>query len=1009
MTFLSRTYAGWLVLVAAAASAGLAGCSKGGATGPSPEDAPTDFISGNPSGSDDREGEDGGSVVAAGSTGSGDSAGAPDEGADDDPERAITEADIIQVKDGKLYALSQYAGLSVIDISRRDRLSLLGRYRASGMPFEMYLRDGIVYAMFSSWTQYLYDADTGEYTYEESSRIEALDVSDPSDIRLIGSFDLPGTLSDSRIVGDVLYAVTFENNSCWGCGSSPNTTVTSLAVGDPAEISVVDKLSYKDDDPYGYGWRRSVSVTQDRMYVAGIEWNGSDDEGHSTIQVIDISDPGGDLVEGTSVEAVGQIQSRWQMDEHEGVLRVVSQPGTWWNNAALPGVQTFTVASSQELTPLGYTELTLPRPESLRSVRFDGDRAYAITAEQTDPLFTIDLSDPEHPAQLGELEMPGWVYHMEPRGDRLLALGFDNASDEGSLHVSLFDVSDLTTPTMLERIHFGGSWGNFAEDQDRIHKAFTILDDLGTILVPYSGFEVNDDKGCGSYQSGIQLIDFTTDTLTKRGSAPARGQARRAFVHDERLFAVSDQEVGTFNIDDRGAPVEVTDLSLATIVSNAVATGDLVVRMSADWWTSGPQLEVVSAADPARTEPIGKLDLAALTSASDVECYGSGIADARLFAHGQYATLLWPSYADWTKTHLAVIDLRDPESPRIASQRELPFSSRALYWYGYSVAVIPTGDSVVQAGSTLVIRNASEEYYYYDENGAQQPAPAETTLEVLDLSNPSNPVHRSVALPSGAGYTGLQIDGTTVLTSHWVPLPEDPFRARFYLDRIDVSDPSSPAVLTPVNVPGSLLAFDGTNRRALTIDYEMVEFEVPNYQACYSEFAQNTGFQPIDQENWEGPGICRGMRRALKLLDVGSETARLRDESPIDDDTGIWQVLVGDDRVFMYTYVNYAVPNGESPYGITVASGLEEGSIELVTKPIPELSNASPVLADGTRLLVSGYSPPSLAVLDASDLDELTYETKAELSSYVYRVTLDGDRALCSLGHHGLEVVDLGN
>ncbi len=429
--------------------------------------------------------------------------------------------------------------------------------------------------------------------------------------------------------------------------------------------------------------------------------------------------------------------------------------------------------------------------------------------------------------------------------------------------------------------------------------------------------------------------------------------------------------------------------------------------MSADWWTSGPQIEVVSAADPARTEPIGKLDLEALTSASDVECYGSGIADARLFAHGQYATLLWPSYADWTKTHLAVIDLRDPESPRIASQRELPFSSRALYWYGYSGAVIPTGDSVVQAGSTLVVRNASEEYYYYDENGAQQPAPAETTLEVIDLSNPSNPVHRSVALPSGAGYTGLQIDGTTVLTSHWVPLPQDPSRARFYLDRIDVSDPSSPVVLTPVNVPGSLLAFDGTSRRALTMDYETFEFEVPNYQACYSEFAQNNGFQPIDQENWEGPGICRGMRRALKLLDVGSETARLRDESPIDDHTGIWQVLVGDDRVFMHTYTNYAVPNGESPYGIAVASGLEEGSIELVTKSVPD--NASPVLADGTRLLVSGYSPPSLAVLDASNLDKLTYETKAELSSYVYRVTLDGDRALCSLGHHGLEVVDLGN
>ncbi|AUX35775.1 MULTISPECIES: beta-propeller domain-containing protein [Sorangium] len=1011
MTFLSRTYAGWLVVAATAASAGLAGCVVGGSTGNPPDDAPTDFISGNPNGNDGRGEDDGGSANAAG-TGAGGGAAGPDEGGgDDDPERAITEADIIQVKDGKLYALSQYAGLSVIDISRRDRLKLLGRYQAGGMPFEMYLRDGIVYAMFSSWTQYLYDDDTGEYTYAESSRIEALDVSDPADIRLIGSFNLPGTISDSRIVGDVLYAITLENNYCWGCGRSPNTTVTSLAVGDPEAIGVVDKLSFSDNDPYGYGWRRSVTVTQDRMYVSGIEWDGTA-EGHSTIQVIDISDPSGDLVEGTTVEAAGQIQSRWQMDEHEGVLRVVSQPGLWWNNAAQPGVQTFAVASSQELTPLGYTELRLPKPESLRSVRFDGDRAYAITAEQTDPLFTIDLSDPEHPAQLGELEMPGWVYHMEPRGDRVLALGFDNASTEGSLHVSLFDVSDLTAPTMLERVHFGGSWGSFAEDQDRIHKAFTILDDLGTILVPYSGWEQNGDIGCGTYKSGIQLIDFTADTLTKRGSAPARGQARRAFVHDERLFAVSDQEVGTFNIDNRDAPVGVADLTLTTVVSNAVVTGDLVVRMSADWWTSSPQLEIAPAADPGRTEPIGKLDLAALTTGSEGDCYGYGVADARLFAHGQYAYLLWPSYTGGTtKAHLAVIDLRDPESPRIASQRVLPFSGSALYAYGYYYgAVVPTGDSVVQVGSTLVLRNTNyDPYYYYDGVGGETPASDEPSLEVLDLSDPSNPVHRSAALPAGAGHTGLQIDGTTVLTSRWVPLPDDPSKARFYLDRIDVSDPSSPVVRTPVNVPGSLLAFDGALGRALTVDYEPFELEVPSAEACYRAFAQNVDFEPTSPNDWEGPGVCKGMSRVIKLLDVGSKTARLRDERPMDGDAGIWRVFVGDDRVFMLTYLNYVVEDGEVPYGILAVSGLEEGSIELARKPFAELGYSSPLIADGTRLLVASYSPPSLAVIDGSDVGALTYETKGELSAPVSRVTLDGDRALCSLGHHGLEVVDLGD
>ncbi len=76
------------------------------------------------------------------------------------------------------------------------------------------------------------------------------------------------------------------------------------------------------------------------------------------------------------------------------------------------------------------------------------------------------------------------------------------------------------------------------------------------------------------------------------------------------------------------------------------------------------------AAEPGRAEPIGKLDLATLAAGSTDDCYGSGLSSAQLFAHGQYAYLLWPSYADSTKTSLAVIDLTNPQAPRIASQRD---------------------------------------------------------------------------------------------------------------------------------------------------------------------------------------------------------------------------------------------------------------------------------------------------------------------------------------------------
>ena len=41
-----------------------------------------------------------------------------------------------------------------------------------------------------------------------------------------------------------------------------------------------------------------------------------------------------------------------------------------------------------------------------------------------------------HPRQAGEVEMPGWIYHLEPRGNRLIGLGYDQGNPEGSITVS---------------------------------------------------------------------------------------------------------------------------------------------------------------------------------------------------------------------------------------------------------------------------------------------------------------------------------------------------------------------------------------------------------------------------------------------------------------------------------------------------------------------------------------------------------------------------------------------
>lgn len=945
-------------------------------------------------------GSDSGSTSS--SSGGGGGEAQPPKAADDDPNRAIEEADIIQVHENRLYALSQYAGLSIIDITNPSHLTLLGRHSMTGMPFEMYLRDGIVYAMFSSYWQPVYDAATQAVSWVQTSHVEALNVSDPAHIAELGQFDLPGNISDSRMVGDVLYAVSYEDGYCWDCQDKPTTTITSIGVGDPANISVIDTLSFTSPDPYGYGWwRRSIAVTTERMYVAGIEWNG-DGEGHSTIQIVDISDPGGALVKGASVQAAGQIESRWQMDERDGVLRVVSQPGIWWTNG-VPTVQTFTVTSSHEVAPLGALDLTLPKPERLRSVRFDQSRAYAITAEQTDPLFTIDLSDPAHPAQLGELEMPGWIYHMEPRGDRLFALGFDNSDPQGSLHVSLFDVADMTQPTMLARIPFGGQWSMLPEDQDRIHKAFKIVDDLGAIFVPYAAWKsTNDPYGCGSYESGIQIVDFTHDTLTKRGDAPATGWTRRSFLNDDKLFAVSDAEVRAYDISDRDAPTELGSLPLSINVTASHVVGSNVVRLAADWWSGQAKLDVVPKSDPARAEPLGSLDLTTLGQGS---CGGIGYYGTRLFHHGTMVYLVASVYSyegPGGQSLVAVIDVSDPSAPALRGKITLPFESYGGWWSGN---IVSSGENVVQIGNALVFQKLTRSSWSSESS-------EQASLVVVDFTNPDEPTtSASLPLPSGLGHSPLITDGQLILTSHWEPVAENPSKVRFYLDRVLLMSPSAPLALPSVNVPGSLASFDHESGNALTVDYAKASLPVMKAEDCYKVFGWDAQFQG---ESWDGPGLCVGLHRTFKLVSIGQDGATLLDTLAIDDGTYLSQVLRGDDRVFAYASPGYGwvedsgsgVSAGNSSK-VHVVAGMRAGMLHMATEVLDQADAGNPVAVSGTTLVLAGYNPPSIGVLETADLSSLTFSTKGDVASYVYQVTVDDDRALCAMGPYGLAVVDL--
>jgi hypothetical protein len=522
------------------------------------------------------------------------------------PERAIAEADIIQLDGGLLYAMSKSGTISVVDVSVAERLVLLGQTRLPGEPFEMYLRSGFLVAMsngavapngavLTSQTAASgtgSGGSTGTTADGTGAAVIVLDVQAPTRLNTLATFPVPGEIADSRVVGNVLYLATYENAACYGCGAAPRTMVTSFDIATPTEMRQVQQVSFQSNAPDGYNlpwganWKRSIFVTDQRFYIGGhadIDPNtfGTSTTKEGIIDVLDVTDPGGRLGAGARLVVAGAILSRWQIDERAGVLRVVSQRGAGrtGNGIGAPEVDTFSVASAASFTPLGHMTMALPRQEGLRTVRFDEKQAYAITYNQTDPLFVIDLADPSQPTQRGELFMPGFMYYLEPHGDRLIGLGIDRTDPVGSLNVSLFDVSDPNQPRMLSRVPFGTPGitedyeilnSEVSEDQDRIQKAFRVFDD-GLVVVPFAALRPYGatGSGCDNDGGGVQIVEWANDTLRKHALLALPGNPRRAFEYGDEMITVSDSNVRAFSFATLDVARQVADLVIGTCTTTS--------------------------------------------------------------------------------------------------------------------------------------------------------------------------------------------------------------------------------------------------------------------------------------------------------------------------------------------------------------------------------------------------------------------------------------------------------
>ena len=262
---------------------------------------------------------------------------------------------------------------------------------------------------------------------------------------------------------------------------------------------------------------------------------------------------------------------------------------------------------------------------------------------------------------------------------------------------------------------------------------------------------------------------------------------------------------------------------------------------------------------------------------------------------------------------------------------------------------------------------------------------------------------------SGYGSTSAIVSGNIIASNHSVPLDDGTGRVRYYLDRIDVSDPSSPKMLPAINIPGQLSYFDAAQNVLLTLDYDLETAQAEDWYECN----QMNPWSSFDNETSE----CRTYSRILNSLTIVDGFAVRMSRAELDKGNMISRsVAISSDRVFVsrvehledgsYDYSDTSTWPTEDVLTFNIASGARLQRIAPVLSPEPRAYwGSSRIVARGARAFLVGSN--TMYVIDT------TVPTAPEVvvhdmpGWYCSSLEVQGDRAYCAMGMQGVLTIDL--
>ncbi len=425
------------------------------------------------------------------------------------------------------------------DIANPEKPVLKAKHTQEGSVGNTRMKDGIIYTFSHSYDLYYYP------------------VTDKEDVKYD---DLIPKVDGKKIGIKSIYVPEYSSGDCY-------TVVTSIDVKNPEKV--IDSKLIMDS---GY----DIYVSNDNIYF----WNSDYYMASEQTKIMKYSYKDGIITPQASASVLGNINNDYSLDEYKGNLRLVITKGNNWfgimpigesstaDNSVVSREETTENALyifDKDLKVKGKIE-GLAKGEHIKSARFMGDMAYFVTFRQTDPLFSVDVSDPANPKILGYLKIPGFSEYLHPFGNGLLfGLGQDADEKVGGtkgLKLSMFDISNPADVKEIAKKLFNERDEDYSNSEAEYERKSILVDAAKNLI----GFPV-------SYYSSAKRRQINQYVIY--GFDKEKGFYER-FRAD---FPEFDSYGGNYRVLYIGKHIYIVAVNIDEVLSFDMKTGQLVEKL----------------------------------------------------------------------------------------------------------------------------------------------------------------------------------------------------------------------------------------------------------------------------------------------------------------------------------------------------------------------------------------------------------------------------------------------